>query len=266
MLGLASLVWHELDSTRDSLSDILILGLVAVVHKMPFWSGEKLKERLPALVEPFETEAIDCAAYTLHVGFEVYISPDSKISDSNRHTKQKLSPSQAFTIPPGQFGFVMTSETVAVPDDALAFISIKARMKFRGLINISGFHVDPGYRGQLLFSVWNAGPKPLHLEQGQPLFLIWFADLDRVTDSKKDRTGLNSLEPNFVNGISGEILSLQALSDEHRELEKRLDDQFQEQKSALSNLRLETQITRGIGIALLIGLGLWVLRALSDGA
>ena len=50
-------------------------------------------------------------------------------------------------IPPGQFAFLLTAETVTMPDNAIAFISIKARLKFNGLINISGFHVDPGYRG-----------------------------------------------------------------------------------------------------------------------
>ncbi len=232
---------------------------------MPFWSGEKLGERLPTLIEPFEEEAIDCAAYTLHVGYEVYVSPDKRISDPNRHSKQNLSRGQSFTIPPGQFGFVMTTETVTVPDDALAFISIKARIKYGGLINISGFHVDPGYKGQLMFSVLNVGPKPLHLEQGQPLFLIWFADLDRVTASKKGKIGLNGIEPSFVNSISGEILSLQSLSDGYWELKRHLDSQIQDQKSTLSNLRLEVRLTRTIGIALLISLGVWALKAFFDG-
>ena len=51
-----------------------------------------------------------------------------------------------FTIPPGQFAFLLTEEVVSVPPDALAFISIRAKTKFRGLVNVSGFHVDPGYQ------------------------------------------------------------------------------------------------------------------------
>lgn len=51
-------------------------------------------------------------------------------------------------------------------------------MKFKGLINVSGFHVDPGFDGRLKFSVYNAGNRPIHLAYGQPYFLLWFAFFD----------------------------------------------------------------------------------------
>jgi hypothetical protein len=41
-----------------------------------FWSGETLSERLAPLIEPFAPERVDCAAYTLSVGPEVYVSPN----------------------------------------------------------------------------------------------------------------------------------------------------------------------------------------------
>ena len=192
---------------------------------MSFWRAETLLEKLPKLIDPFDSEAIDCAAYTLHIGGEVYVSPDQEIKNSNRHTKQKLADGECFTIPPGQFAFLVTKENVKVPDDALAFLSIKARIKFSGLINISGFHVDPGYSGKILFSVLNAGPKPLHLQQGQDLFLIWYADLDGSTAYKKQDQGFNEIEPELINRISGEILSLQSLSDKQHILEKELAQQ-----------------------------------------
>jgi dCTP deaminase len=56
---------------------------------------------------------------------------------------------------------------------------MRTTYKFKGLINVSGFHVDPGWHGQLLFSVYNAGPAEVIVSKGQELFLIVFADLDR---------------------------------------------------------------------------------------
>ena len=112
-----------------------------------FWSGETLRERLETLIEPFTPERVDCAAYTLSVGPEVYVSPNSQTADPATVTVRKLGPDEAFTIPPGQFAFLLTEEIVTVPAHALAFISMRAKTKFRGLINVSGFHVDPGYRG-----------------------------------------------------------------------------------------------------------------------
>ena len=189
---------------------------------MSFWRAETLSKKLPGLIEPYDPGAIDCAAYTLHMGDEVYVSPDQAIKNPDRHTKQKLADGECFAIPPGQFALLPTRETVAVPDDALAFLSIKARTKFRGLINISGFHVDPGYTGKLLFSVLNAGPRPLHLQQGDALFLIWYAYLDGPTDNKKNGQGFRGIDPALINGISGKILSLQSLSEKQRILEKEM--------------------------------------------
>ena len=191
---------------------------------MSFWSAETLAKKLPdlKLIDPYDSDAIDCAAYTLHMGNEVYVSPDQKVKNPDRHTRQTLADGECFAIPPGQFAFLLTRETVAVPDEAIAFLSIKARTKFRGLINISGFHV---YSGKLLFSVLNAGPRPLHLRQGDGLFLIWYADLDGSTKNKKKSAGFSGIDPALINGISGEILSLQSLSDKQRDLENDLAKQ-----------------------------------------
>ena len=210
-------------------------------HLMSFWSAETLSKKLPdlKLIDPCDQDAIDCAAYTLHIGDEVYVSPDRKIKNPDRHTKRKLADGECFTVPPGQFAFLPTRETVAVPDDAIALLSIKARTKFRGLINISRFHVDPGYSGKLLFSVANAGPRPLHLQQGDALFLIWYADLDGPTKNKKTNEGFSGIDPTLINGISGEILSLQSLSEKQRVLENEMGAQ---------------KIRSNIAIALLIAL------------
>lgn len=135
-----------------------------------FWSGETLHERLMQLIDPFTPDRVDCAAYTLSIGDEIYVSPNEQASDPTTVTVRKLEPGDAFTIPPGQFAFLLTEEVVSVPADALAFISIRAKSKFRGLVNVSGFHVDPGYQGQLTFAVFNAGPVPIHLKRGQPIF------------------------------------------------------------------------------------------------
>ena len=55
---------------------------------MAFWSGETLEERLPTLVSPFDADSIDCAAYTLHVGHEYYVSPDGQQPSPLRQTRR----------------------------------------------------------------------------------------------------------------------------------------------------------------------------------
>ena len=187
---------------------------------MSFWSGETLKKRLPTLIQEFDSNKIDCSAYTLTVGPEVYVTPDHEIPTPSTHTRKTLDNGESFTIPSGQFGFILTEEKIKVPDDAMAFISIKAKTKFKGLINASGFHVDPGYEGRLIFSVFNAGPNSIHLERGMPLFLIWYANLDQTTAVVRTAPCYNNIPPDLINSISGEIHSIRSLSDKIRDIEK----------------------------------------------
>ena len=194
--------------------------------KLPgmFWSGETLNERLKTLIDPFSPGRVDCAGYTLSIGPEVYVSPNDQTADPTTVTIRKLSVGEAFTIPPGQFAFVLTEEVVSVPADALAFISIRAKTKFRGLVNVSGFHVDPGYRGQLTFSVFNAGPVPVHLKRGQPIFLIWYASLDCETTFKKNGTIHKGIDPEIVTAVAGELQSFAGLSKKINDVDKALGD------------------------------------------
>ena len=187
-----------------------------------FWSGETLIERSTSLVDPFDPKRVDCAAYTLTVGSEVYVSPSDETTDSKAVTIRQLAQGGAFTIPPGQFAFLITEETVIVPSDALAFISMRAKTKFRGLVNVSGFHVDPGYKGQLTFAVFNAGPVPVHLKRGQPIFLIWYASLDRESALKKNNPVKTGLDTELISGIAGELQSFASLSKKIEKVEKSL--------------------------------------------
>lgn len=55
-----------------------------------------------------------------------------------------LEPGQDVSIEPGEFALMLTDELIHVPEDLVGFISVRFGYKRRGLVNISGFHVDPG--------------------------------------------------------------------------------------------------------------------------
>jgi dCTP deaminase len=194
---------------------------------MTFWNGEKLAQRLPKLITPYDRDRIDCAAYTLSVGHEVYVSPtDQTTTDPQQQTVRSLAERECFTIPPGQFAFLLTDEVVSVPADALAFISMKAKIKFRGLINVSGFHVDPGFKGKLIFAVFNAGPVVVHLRRGDPCFLIWFAELNSTSEYIKRAPEQIGIPTELINVISGELHSFEGLAKKIKDVEKSLTDRI----------------------------------------
>ncbi|WP_339489452.1 dCTP deaminase domain-containing protein [Pseudomonas sp. EL_65y_Pfl2_R95] len=196
-----------------------------------FWSGDKLKEELKKIVsnEDGSTDNIkvDCAAVSLTLGDEIYITPSDPDNSKDTGVKKKLTDKKSqFVIPKGQFAFLLTNEIITVPNDALAFISFKATYKFKGLINVSGFHVDPGWHGRLIFSVYNAGPLDITLEKGDAFALIWFADLDRVSteDYKKKATTspLMSLDSKLISNMTGEVFSPVKLKSELDALKKEI--------------------------------------------
>jgi dCTP deaminase len=171
---------------------------------MSFWSSETVKDRVHAekLIKPFDPTRVMRGAYELSAGSEAYVT-----SKSGENTK--LGDGERIIIPPGQFGLLLTKETVTVPSDAIAFISIKSTTKLQGLVNVSGFHVDPGYSNTLKFAVYNAGPQNIFIDQNQPVFLIWYAGLDcKTKDLYVPRPGLSSnITAEDVKRIEGNVAS-----------------------------------------------------------
>lgn len=202
---------------------------------MAFWNGKQLATKLPALIKPnFDPNQIDCASYRLKLGGQAFVTKDRTCAEtSDAPIVQHLKDDDAIVvIKPGQFAFLLTEETVKVPDDAIALISMRAGMKFRGLINVSGFHVDPGYEGKLIFGVYNAGPADIYLAKGDAIFLIVYADLDSSSPEKyvyKKSGGHQGIPAEFVQKMTGQVFSpillqrrMEDLDKSHRELEKEL--------------------------------------------
>jgi dCTP deaminase len=223
---------------------------------MAFWSSQTLETRLKDLITSFRSDAIDCAAYTLRIGPELYVTPTAGLESPATHTKRQLGENEGFTIPAGQFAFLLTEEVIEVPVNAIAFISMKAKTKFRGLVNVSGFHVDPGWKGRLTFSVFNAGPSAIHLTRGMPLFLIWYADLDAVSKLHKTGEGPRLLQSELINNITGELNSFESLQKRMLDEDKQLSDRIHAIEKAQT--RFLTTLTV-IG-ALFVGLVGYALR------
>jgi dCTP deaminase len=137
-----------------------------------------------------------------------------------------LKEGDSVAIPSGQFAFLLTEEVVEVPITAIALISMKTELKFRGLVNVSGFHVDPGFKGPLKFAVFNAGPSPVIIKHGDDCFLIWYADLDDKADAQHAKGPSDNerysrgIIGRDVRGISGAVASLSVLAKKVEELDK----------------------------------------------
>lgn len=187
-----------------------------------FWSGETLRQN-PTVVSEFDEKQIDCNSYTIRMGDKYYITADKEGANAN---KQSLKVGDTFVIPPGQFAYLLSKETVNIPASVMGFISMRTGLKFQGLINVSGFHVDPGYNGRLVLAVYNAGTLPVLITGGENIFKIWFAKLDvDATAHLFDGKASNDISNDLVRGMSREILTLQTLSEKVRAIDLKLAEQ-----------------------------------------
>ena len=235
---------------------------------MAFWSGEKLALRLPGLIGGFNVKNLDCASYRLSVGDQAFATSDKFASSAPSAaivSVLKSLPDNLLRIRPGQFAFLMTLESVRVPEDALALISIRAGYKFKGLINVSGFHVDPGWDGKLLFSVYNAGPADVIVERGEPMFLIVYADLDRVSAETYNGAsqGQVDIKASLLANMTEQVFSPLMLQRHLVDLEKRTSDFGTKLDGTMSTLK--ATIGASITVASLIVAVLALLATVAPG-
>lgn len=194
----------------------------------------------------FKEERLQNASYELTLGDEVYTNNDE--------TKTILSSTNPqFEIRPGQFAVLITNEEISITQKHIGFISLKFGFKFRGLVNISGFHVDPGFKGKLKFSVYNAGSQSIILDRGAPYFVLWISELKSDLDEKNlyngTHQGQNSINANDIMKIKGEIASPNGLLEQIRALETRIETESEWRRWGL-------RIIIGLLIALVVKM-LW---------
>lgn len=198
------------------------------------------------IIIPYAKSRIKNGAYELSLGSQVFQT------DSNPRVVKNLIKDEKIYIEPGQFALLLTEEYVKIPENRIAFISIKAGVKFKGLVNVSGFHVDPGFEGKLLFSVYNAGPSSIVLSQGTQYFPIWFAELNETQNYVGSHEKQIKIPDAPVEALSqGDLASPNALS-------KRIDDN---QKEVIAKIGLieKEQTAKDYLIKTAVGLGIIIL-------
>ena len=154
------------------LKDLRVLDRQTMRDKLPF----------PIFMDDLEYGCLRMANYDLRLGEETYVTTEKTPRKLNATGEDGIS-----TIEPGEFGILMTHEYLFIPPDLMGFISIRLTYKQRGLVNISGFHVDPGFYGCLVFAVFNAGPNDVPLRYKEPVFMIMFNELTEFSTVEKSR-------------------------------------------------------------------------------
>jgi len=212
---------------------------------MSFLNDETIKNRLNDLIpDPISrkdgrSDQLQPSSYELRLGKEVFLSSEKKLVRLGKNQFE-------IGIKPGDFAILLAYESVKIPSDLMALISIKTTFKNMGLMNISGFHVDPGFEGKLTFSVYNAGPGEIILRYKEPTFIIFFAKLVEEAGKtfKGEHQGQDQISSRDMNKLTGKPVSTLDLD------------------TRLHSLEYTVRIQWGLLVALTIGLMVAFIKAL----
>lgn len=79
----------------------------------------------------------------------------------------------AMALGPKNHNLIATSESVELSGQILATIHLKSSFAREGVIG-SFSVIDPGYKGRLTLSVYNAGSRVIHIKENEPIVQVVF--------------------------------------------------------------------------------------------
>lgn len=157
----------------------------------------------------------DNICYRLTVGDEVYIS--------SVQGPLRLERRESVAIRSGEYAVIMTAEKLKLPADKMGLVSMRFHYTGYGLINVSGFHVDPGFRGNFLFAIYNAGPTPVTIRRLEPMFMLFLVEMSDPISSEKLYQGKyqdqEHIPSDMITALAGPSVSPQTLADRVSALE-----------------------------------------------
>ena len=214
---------------------------------MSFLGTTDITTEIPAIiVEEFEANCIKNACYNLRLGNEVYVS-----NSTNKKKEILDDKNSQVVIEPGQFALLITKETIQMPKTRIGFITLRFSQKRKGLVNVSGFHVDPGFYGKIVFSVYNAGPATIHLDKGKEYFSIWLAELKTTSGEIKSQfQDQNSISDDYIDSLGGELASPNVLLKKTQDLHNRIEEVSQSIKEKQTHLDWKRNLIIGLAIAI----------------
>jgi dCTP deaminase len=127
------------------------------------------------LIEPFDESALGPASYDLRIGQRVLKS----VRQKEETPIVNLETERVLQIGTGEFVEVLTLEKVNLPENLCGRMGIRSFFTRKGLVSFVGPQVDPGFKGNLVVSLFNTGPRTIVMKYGEPFCTIEFSELSK---------------------------------------------------------------------------------------
>lgn len=146
-------------------------------------SKNEIKERCEndneKLLYPFEPKNIQTCSYDLRMGEQYYYH---KKSYGDFVKVSTLKEGEVLNIPPHAICYVMTEETVNMPLDLTASISLSFGLINRGIMLAAQPPYDPGYQGKTVALLHNLSNRVVQIKRGQHILNMVFTKLsDKIS-------------------------------------------------------------------------------------
>jgi deoxycytidine triphosphate deaminase len=133
----------------------------------------------------FSPASLEASSYDIRVGARGVVGGDGTELDLRREPME---------LQPGAYGGVVSMECFDLPGNISARIGSKRALSYEGVILLTGSTVDPGYRGHLLFGIYNASQRKVIIRSGRKLCNVVFEKLSAEPEK------LVPSDPNLASG------------------------------------------------------------------
>jgi dCTP deaminase len=134
---------------------------------------QKARDKGDLVISDFKEELLAPASYDLRVGNKAL----KGISERDKLIID-LSEDHILEIGTGEFAEVITLERIELSNKLSGRIGIRSYFIRKGLIPFAGPQIDPGWKGNLIISLFNTGPRSIVLRYGEPFCTIEFSRLE----------------------------------------------------------------------------------------
>lgn len=162
-----------------------------------------------SLVCPYDEKNVQTCSYDLTFGGEYYFYREK---DGNRVNIVRLRQGEKLYIPADAICYILTEETVQIPNNLTASISLSFGLIKKGVMLAAQPPYDPGYKGKTVALLHNLSDEEVEISVGEHILNIVFSTLSSpVSDVdlyQGKYQGLNSLNEYCTKVKKGAIFVL----------------------------------------------------------
>ena len=130
------------------------------------------------VIEPLDEKQIQPASVDLRIADEILVLRGGEINFDEEQHYEKIR-ARAISLPPKTNVLIRTMERVELPDDVAGMTRLRSSLSRIGVFLNNAGWVDPGFKGTLTLSVFNANDCSVKIKPGSRFLQLVLMKLDR---------------------------------------------------------------------------------------